>query len=118
MEYARFDAIAARVERPADATVADAPDTVYGDMMAAESDVLRVVERVSEDRRSRDIRKGNAWHLPLVSLAGEYVRFVRDVYRLVVDGGTASALERLRSPDGTFYTGVTVVLLACIAMLL
>lgn len=113
MEYAKFEAIAERVNKPSDAS-----DAMYSDMMAAETDVLRVVERVSEDRRNRGVLKGDAWNLPLASLAGEYVRFIKDVYRLVIDGGTTAALERLRSPDGTFYTGVTVVVLACMAMVL
>jgi hypothetical protein len=110
MEYAAFDRLVKRVESGAD-------EEVYKDLLATETNSLRIVERVSEDRRQQGIAGSDAWQLPVAALAAAYVRFVRDLHKRLTKGDREGALELLRSPDGMFHAGITLVALAVLALL-
>jgi hypothetical protein len=111
MEYARLQKTVETVQR-------GETDDTYAELMERESDVLRVVERVSDDIRDKKLEASSLWNTPLSTLAKEYVEFVKQVYGLYVAGDQQAVLDRLYTPDGLIGGGITVLIVLLLLTLL
>lgn len=84
-------------------------DDAYAGIMKHEKDALGVVERVSEDMRTKKVRAASLWNTPLNALAFEYAGFVQETYGMYMAGNDAAVKEKLATPDGLIAGGITVL---------
>lgn len=101
MEYASLEKSVAEVQR--------GKDDAYAGIMKHEKDALDIVERVSEDMRTKKVRASSLWHTPLNALAFEYAGFLQETYALYMAGNDAAVKEKLATPDGLIAGGITVL---------
>jgi hypothetical protein len=111
MEYAQFRDT---VDRAAAADV----DEVYADLMAKEANTLRIVERVAADARRDVLRDGDVWNTSIRSLLDRYVDFWAGLYGAMMRKEQQLAMLRIRSPDGMFNVGITVLLVTVVLLIL
>lgn len=100
MEYAALEKSVTEIRQGKDA---------YAGIMQHEQAALDVVERVSEDMRTKKVRSASLWSTPLNALAFEYAGFVRDTYGLYMAGDETAVKEKLATPDGLIAGGITVL---------
>ena len=100
------------------AAVYGAKDDAYSGIMKHEKEALGIVERVSEDIRTRKIRASSLWTTPLNALLEEYVTFIKELYSMLMAGNNEGAMEKLNTPDGMIGGGITLLgVLLLIALL-
>lgn len=87
-------------------------EAAYSKLMATEQNTLRIVERVADDARQDSVRQANAWETSVSQLAAAFAKFWGQVYVSVMEGNMDTVKARLTSPDGYFYTGGLMLLLA------
>lgn len=92
-------------------------EAAYGKLMATEQNTLRVVERVADDARQDAVRQANAWETSVSGLSAAFVKFWGSVYVSVMEGDMDVAKARLASPDGYFYTGGLLLVLALVFLI-
>lgn len=84
-------------------------DDSYAGIMKHEKEALDIVERVSDDMRTKKVRASSLWNTPLNALAFEYAGFVQETYGLYMAGNEAAVKEKLATPDGLIAGGITVL---------
>jgi len=98
--------------------VTNGVDDAYQSLMKHEQDALRVAERISEDDRRRAVHASSLWNTPLSTVFQEYVKFLRQVYELYVEGDQKALVERVATPDGLIGGGITVLIILLLVALL
>jgi hypothetical protein len=101
---------------PVAAVGGDAADDLYASLMSKEHNVLGLIRRVDETRRSDALQKAEhiapLAHAFVSGLAGFAARFVHYSSK----GAINEVVGLCTSPDGMIYSGVIIVVIALLLM--